>query len=280
MKVVLRLNGSAWWTRRLAKVNPVEELTAEEKFRRLVNAALATPYYSRRDRAEMLLSAQSLNDLPTLGMRDLLDARGKFLNPKAAQARAMLRLPFRTEQGVLIGRKLRTPAGVQFIEEGWLGRMHLSETRMLAATPGALRRIIAAVEARAMALPRLSEAVVVLQGAEEGVLFPGERDMIWRSLGVPVFEQWLGLDGELIAAECGMHQGLHFQYGRAELEERHNELIVTSWFGLRTPVLRLRTPWQSEVDTRVCRCGDERPLLKGLEWKRSPGERRYAMAVA
>ena len=172
------------------------------------------------------------------------------------------------------------PAGVVSVEEGMLGRLHLGGTRMLAATPAVLRRICAAVEARALALPKLSEAVVVLQSVEEGFLHPGEREMLWRCLGVPVFEQWLGFDGEVLAWECSAHQGLHFHSSRAELAEVKGELVVTSWFGLRTPVPRLATGLVAEADAKVCRCGDERPILRELGVRKKAAEVEYAMATA
>lgn len=262
-------------------VRPSGEMTREEKLRRLVNASLGTPYYSRRQWADVLLEAENLKDLPVMPVREVLDGRRQFQNPKAERAMGMLRLPFPTAGAVLMGRKLRVPDKVVSVEEGMMGRLHLGETRMLAATPAILRKICAAVEAKMMALPRLCEAVVVLQGIEEGFLFAGERDMLWRCLGVPVFEQWLGLDGELLAWECGAHQGLHFHGGRAELEEVGGELVVTSWFGLRTPVPRLSTGMIGEADTRVCRCGDERPILRELTMTRKRvREAKAAMAFA
>lgn len=203
------------------------------------------------------------------------------MNPAARKALGLLRLPFPTRGGVLMGRDLRVPEGVTRVDEGMLGRLHLGETRTLAATPAVLRRICASVEARMLALPRLCEAVVVLQGVEEGFLVAGERDMLWQCLGVPVYEQWLGLDGELLAFECMAHQGLHFNGTRAELEETNGELVVTSWFGLRTPIPRLGTGLIAEADTRVCRCGDDRPLLRGLQpVRRRVAEERYALATA
>ncbi|MBM3763660.1 MAG: hypothetical protein FJW36_25945 [Acidobacteria bacterium] len=211
-----------------------------------------------------MLEARRLGDLPVVPVREVLDRREQFLNPRATKAMAMLRLPFATTGCVLMGRKLRTPERTTYVEEGLIGRLHLSETRMLAATPAVLRRICAAVEARTMALPQLCEAIVALQGVAEGMLFEGERDMLWRCFGVPVYEQWLGLDGELLAWECGAHQGLHFQTGRAELEEVAGELVLTSWYGLRTPVLRLGTGFAAEADPQVCRCGDDRPMVRGL----------------
>jgi hypothetical protein len=110
----------------------------------------------------------------------------------------------------------------------------------------------------------LSEAVVVLQGLEDGTLYPGERDMLWHCLGVPVFEQWLGLDCELLAWECGAHRGMHFQDSNAELEQVDGELVLTSWLGLRTPVPRIATGLVGETDSAICACGDQRLMLRNL----------------
>jgi hypothetical protein len=269
MNVVLRVRGNPWWLRQIETVSPAVELSQEEKFRRLVNAALATPYFTRRERAESLLAAQTLKDLPVLPARQLLDHKSQFLNPKADKALGMLRLPFETSACVVVGKKLRLPKGCSNLDESSIYRLHTSATRMLAATPSALRRICSLMEARALSLPNLCEAVVVLQGLEEGLLYPGERDMLWRCLGVPIFEQWLGLDGELLAWECGVHQGLHFRANRAELEEIDGELVLTSWFGLRTPMLRVATGFSAVADHRVCSCGDDQPILLNLSMKRS-----------
>jgi hypothetical protein len=283
MRVILRVSGNPWWFRRMEAVAPAVELSKPEKLRQLVNAALGTPYFSQRQWTERLLRAESLKDLPVMSTRELLDGRARFMHPKRKAAMGMLRLPFETKAGVVMGRTMRVPRGVTVIQENMLGRLHLGGTRLIAATPPVLRRLCAAVEARALALPNLCEAVVVLGSVEDGFLFPGEREMLWQVLGVPVFEQWVGLDGELLAWECRAHQGLHFNGSRAELEEVNHELVVTSWFGLRTPVPRLATGLVGEADTRVCRCGDERPLLRGLAMARHASvqeEQRYAMAIA
>lgn len=278
MNVVLRVEGNPWWIRQIETVRPVVELSEKEKFRRLVNAALATPYFSQKDRAAELLEAQGLKDIPVLPLRQVLDAKSQFSNPKAEKARAFLRLPFESKGCVVMGKKLQLPKGAVAAEEGMIGRRHLSEARMLAATPAILRRICASVEAKTLSLPRLCEAVVVLQGLGDGMLFPGERDMLWHCLGVPVFEQWLGLDGELLAWECGAHQGMHFQGGRAALEEVNGELVVTSWFGLKTPVPRIGTGLSAEADHRVCVCGDDRPILRDFGMRKQV--LRHEMATA
>ncbi len=278
MNVVLRVEGNPWWIRQIETVSPVIELSDKEKFRRLVNAALATPYFSQKDRAAELLEAQTLKDIAVMPLRQVLDARSQFSNPKAEKTRALLRLPLETKGCVVMGKKLQLPKGAVAVEDGMLGRRHLGEARMLAATPAILRRICASVEARTLALPRLCEAVVVLQGLEDGMLYSGERDMLWHCLGVPVFEQWLGLDGELLAWECGAHQGMHFEAGRAELDEVNGELVVTSWFGLRTPVLRIGSGLSAAADHRVCVCGDDRPVLRDFGMRKQI--LRHEMATA
>ena len=280
MNVVLRVRGNSWWIRQIETVSPAVELSPEEKFRRLVNAALATPYFTQREKAESLLAAPSLKDLPVMPVRHVLDHKSQFLNPKADKARGMLRLPFESSACVVMGKKLRLPKGSTAIEETAIYKLHLSATRMLAATPSVLRRICALVEARTLALPNLCEAVLVLQGLEEGLLYAGERDMLWRCLGVPVFEQWLGLDGELLAWECAVHQGMHFRGNRAELEEIDGELVLTSWFGLRTPVLRVATGFRAEADHRVCPCGDDHPVLLNLSMKQSTAPVLQHAAIA
>jgi hypothetical protein len=280
MRVVLRVQGNPWWIRQLDVANPVVELSPEEQLRKLVNAALATPYFSKPERLEALLRARTLADLPLVPAREVLTGRSRFLNPKIKTARGLLRLPFASDSCVLIGKDLRVPKGVTVVDEGMLGRLHLGETRMLAATPAVLRRICAQIEARSLALPRLSEAVVVLQGVEDGLLGEGERDMLWRCLGVPIFEQWLGLDGEVLAWECGAHQGLHWMRERAELEQVNGELVVTSWPALRTPVARLATGFCAELGSAVCLCGDQRPLLRKLRGKQIPVAEEVAMAAS
>lgn len=264
MRLVLRMRGKPWWVRRMQTCSPVVELSAEEKLRRLVNAALATPYYSRRENAARLLAASHLQELPVTTLRSVLNDVTDFENPKVPAARGLFRPPFATSNCALLGKKLRLPDGVRELDRNAFGRLHLSDTRMLAATPAVLRRICAAIEARQLALPQLCEAVVVLEGMEEGTLHAGERDLLWRALGVPAFEQWLGLDGELLAWECDAHQGLHFNSDKAELEVVDDELVITSWSALRTPILRMGTGWTAEIDKLPCPCGDTRPVLRQI----------------
>lgn len=56
---------------------------------------------------------------------------------------------------------------------------------------------------------RLSHAVVVFTYQGEAGLSNSDRDLFWKAFGVPVFEQRLGPNNELVAMECEAHAGLH-----------------------------------------------------------------------
>ena len=56
---------------------------------------------------------------------------------------------------------------------------------------------------------RLEHAVVVFTYDVECGLSTHDRELFWRSFGVPVFEQFLGPKNELLATECDAHSGLH-----------------------------------------------------------------------
>ena len=55
----------------------------------------------------------------------------------------------------------------------------------------------------------LRHAAIVLTRGPHSALSEFDRDRLWNAFGVPVFEQCLGLDNELLAAECEAHDGLH-----------------------------------------------------------------------
>lgn len=56
-------------------------------------------------------------------------------------------------------------------------------------------------------------AILALSGGAYGALTRTDRDALWSSFGVPVFENHLGPDGQLIARECEAHAGLHLVAG-------------------------------------------------------------------
>jgi hypothetical protein len=67
-----------------------------------------------------------------------------------------------------------------------------------------------------------------------------DRDRLWRAFRVPIFEQIVGRAGELLAAECEAHDGLHIESPRLKIE------------GL-------------PIDASPCACGRKTPRLPPAE---------------
>jgi hypothetical protein len=88
--------------------------------------------------------------------------------------------------------------------------------------------------------PVLTHAVIVLTAPDGPILSMAERERLWRAFHVPVFEQIVGSHGELLAAECEAHDGLHVQI--AEL------------------------PWDGFcLEISACGCGRKTPRITPLE---------------
>ncbi len=58
-------------------------------------------------------------------------------------------------------------------------------------------------------IPSLTHSVIVLWRPEQQRMSDTDRDSLWCSFRVPLFEQVIGKSGKLLAAECEAHDGLH-----------------------------------------------------------------------
>lgn len=110
----------------------------------------------------------------------------------------------------------------------------------------------------------VERALIVITGVREGVLADADRDWLWSAFGVPVFEQHVGLDGQLIAHECEAHDGLHLVHDNAVVEVASDRLLLTSLTDIKQPTLRLRTGFSGEIRTGECECGSSEPRLMNL----------------
>jgi hypothetical protein len=70
-----------------------------------------------------------------------------------------------------------------------------------------------------MRIPSLSHAVIALTRPGEPRLTESDRNRFWFAFRVPVFEQIIGERGELLAAECEAHDGLHVESVNLSLDE-------------------------------------------------------------
>jgi hypothetical protein len=97
-------------------------------------------------------------------------------------------------------------------------------------------------------LPSLNTAIVVLTSVEDSPLADHHRDLLWYAFHVPIFEQLLGTAGRVIAAECEVHDGLHFC--EDEPFGFEGEFVMDACAcGRETPRLRSRVPRRTHAAT-------------------------------
>ncbi|MBM3813306.1 MAG: hypothetical protein FJW20_16905 [Acidimicrobiia bacterium] len=114
----------------------------------------------------------------------------------------------------------------------------------------------------------LRHSVIVFTGIGRLAARPADRDLLWRAFEVPLYQQLRGFQGELLAAECERHQGLHI-LPDAVVELRGEELLLTSLRNFRHPVLRLASGLTGRIDHEPCACGRKSPRIVGLKNKPS-----------
>jgi hypothetical protein len=109
---------------------------------------------------------------------------------------------------------LRTQRSLRVFPHGW--------SRDAAAfMPGSIAGTYEQLSALAgSGTPFLTHSVIILWRPGQPRLTEACRDSLWAAFHVPVFEQVVGKSGELLAAECEAHDGLHlvapFSHGEDE----------------------------------------------------------------
>jgi hypothetical protein len=112
--------------------------------------------------------------------------------------------------------------------------------------------------------PSLDAAMVVLTRLDDSPLAWHHRDLLWRAMGVPVFEQMRGWDGTVIAWECEVHDGLHIVESAAITDICDEELLVTQLTAIGKPIVRARTGLTADIVKEHCECGKESPRLRNV----------------
>jgi hypothetical protein len=136
---------------------------------------------------------------------------------------------------------------VRIFPDGWS-----EEVSVFAPAAIAARREQLWVLASAGEPPILTHAVIALESRGDPLLSTEDRAWLWRAFRVPVFEQVIEPDGELLAAECEAHDGLHI------------EVPGLNWIGYH-------------VELSPCGCGRKTPRLgPGLPVERTRSAAAYA----
>jgi len=100
---------------------------------------------------------------------------------------------------------------VRVFPQGWNERAARFRPTSLAGPVEQLRRA-------ARAGVELAHAVVAFTYAGASRVSRDDREWFWDAFGVPVFEQYLGSNNQLLAAECEAHCGLHVFSGCDEFD--------------------------------------------------------------
>jgi hypothetical protein len=127
----------------------------------------------------------------------------------------------------------RSGAAVRVFPNGWDSSTAIYSPAAIAGTPEQLLHLTDA---------HPTHALIALERPGDALLTAAERDQLWRTFRVPVFEQIVGEDGAVLAAECEAHDGLHVEVERDW--QGYSIEHACCACGVRTP--RLSSPQPAE----------------------------------
>jgi hypothetical protein len=244
------------------------------RFRRVLLAAQRTRRYQPALERAGLTSPGAINrlssieealqKLPRMDWAEFQGSPADFYNP-AAPAPALQRLRYPTNHRIrtaVLGPRLVESASVRVFQPGWIEAIREFRPEALAGPVSVLMRLAEAARHAGEAIPTVTHAIVAFTGLEHGVLTEAGRDTLWQVFEVPIFEQYLGADGSLLAWECEAHAGLHTIEDNAIVEQSpDSELILTSLTDRRHPTIRLVTSLAVRLQPGACECGQPGPRL-------------------
>lgn len=262
-------------------LRPVRGRNENEQRRLFERAAHSNQYYRERRSTPGVVE-----------LEEFAHCLADFRNPKMPPfPQAQLRAPWAgaRRNTVAIGPWFRLERDVRVLRHPSCHNLMEAEPAALAAPVNILRGVAEAVAEGRLRLPTLRFGVIAWLGVGRELLTDRDRERFWEVFETPVFAQFRGFAGELLAEECECAEGLHVagEAGRFEPREDSEELLLTSYASLRHPVIRLATRFAGWVDERPCPCGRPGPMLRELApYRRDPwaqeaaGEDREAVAVA
>lgn len=115
--------------------------------------------------------------------------------------------------------KFRPNSLVRIFPHGWSEEVSAFTPEAVAASPEQLMDLASAGKP-----PTVTRALIALEHPGDPMLSMEDRQRLWRVFRVPVFEQIVGARGELLAAECEAHDGLHIEAPGVEWPSYRMEL--------------------------------------------------------
>lgn len=269
MRIVIR-----WWQPKAKR-----EDSALGRFKAVLSAAAETKYYRPWLDAARLLGAgqrerlttlpEALACVPRVDFGWYLHHEDEFQSRQKSDFQPALQHPCEpAPRTAILVEGFELKGNVRTYAPGDVEGLLKFGPECLAGPAETLLHVGRGIRRGRIALPTLRHSVVVFSDLRNGMLAEADRDALWSAFRVPVFEQLRGLSGELVAAECEAHNGLHLCAREAVMEFdpcRHRpELLYTSLVNPSRPAIRLATGWSPIVDEGVCACGTSHPRLMDL----------------
>jgi hypothetical protein len=148
----------------------------------------------------------------------------------------------------VLAQGFRAGGNVRVFAQGWCAEAAAFQPAIIA---GSKDQLLALAGTRVSSLTHA--LVVVLQMGEEPVR-ESERERLWRSFGVPLFEQIVDPFCRLIAGECEAHDGLHVVDQEMGLE-LVGYLLDAAPCGCGKKTVRLRAAGGREIERVAAHAG-------------------------
>jgi hypothetical protein len=146
----------------------------------------------------------------------------------------------------------------------WLERLERFHPHCVAASPNRLLLLADLKRSGHLALNSLQHSLVMQFQLGEAWINEEERDHLWETFAVPVFEQLCDTTREILAYECEARQGLHIGDGQTWIVDREARL----WYAGGQTVINRRkikprpAGLHGRVDLAGCICGRPGPRLR------------------
>lgn len=255
----------SWWRRGLT--DPAAERRARF-FESLHYAIRRTRFYGNFKPPSRSDERAVLAKLPKVPLSDYLRCSERFEVPGVpgttpAELRYPLGKPPRT---AILGQNIRGGLRVRQFQDYRSKALTAFAPAALAGPLDALRGLAQGIERREIVWKPLTHALLVHTDLLRGPLPATDRDFLWRVFQVPVFEQFHGSAGELLAWECEVHDGLHLEYANVIFEQDGGGQLLASFLAnRRAPVFRLETGLSAQIVEGRCPCGTSSPRLINLQ---------------
>ena len=229
-------------------MHTVSMASREVLFSAFVEAAKSAPFYHSWLAGGHTLTPEMLAALPKVTLRQLEEHPEEFRSGRHSRngKAKTFRYPLEHEPKVaMLMDGFRSTGRIRNFSDFDLDELSDLQSDTLAAPLAVMHRMTRLTLA-------LRYPAVVFTGPKLGYLTEADRDEFWKVFGVPIFEQFTGLGGEVLAEECEAHEGLHIREAEAIFEVHRGELLVTSLTRLDEPVFRLATGLHGRLDAAPC----------------------------